>query len=208
MATNRLKSSFKRLDMTRKWILFSAALLALSAVMPWYEDLDAFGSGDLYLGVTGPLFLIGLMILASSIFVGAWILLPNMGKRLPSLPVKDGALYAFLGVQDLLLLLVANSVFFHPKFGVNITLKDTKFGMIAAFIGVVVMIWSGYQLYRKENRRSVHPEGRIEPLVQVPETQSEHRPLAPDTDEKPIRREPVEHSSEESSDPQPLRMDL
>ena len=117
MASRRLKTSLSRLDVTRKWILISSVILALSAILPWYEDLDAFGAGDLYLGITGPLFLVGLMVLASAVFIGSWILLPLRGKRLPDIPVKEGALYTFLGIQNLLLLLVANSVFFHPKFG-------------------------------------------------------------------------------------------
>lgn len=209
------------MDVTRKWLFASAVILALSTVMPWYKDLDAFGAGDLYLGVTGPLFLIGLMVLASAILVGAWIVLPTTGRRLPSLPVKEGAFYTFLGVQDLLLLLVANSVFFHPKFGVNITLKSTEFGMIAAFAGVLLMIWSGYRLYRKEARRGIPQEGRLEKLVDMPET-SQHRdlghsprepqaprePVAAQPEEQPVRREPVERSPEDKSDPQPLRMDL
>ena len=216
MAANRLKNSLSRLDVTRKWVFISAALLALSTIMPWYEDLDAFGAGDLYLGVTGPLFLIGLMVLASALFVGAWIILPTMGKRLPSFPVKEGALFTFLGIQDLLLLLVANSVFFHPKFGVNITLKDTRFGMIVAFAGVILMIWSGYSLYRKDRVRRAPADEMFEPLVKMPEQHAGHRELghAPRhneptlTEEKPVRREPIERSPEDKSDPQPLRMDL
>ncbi|MBT7483667.1 hypothetical protein HN748_00680 [Candidatus Peregrinibacteria bacterium] len=215
MASRRLKTSLSRLDVTRKWILISSAILALSAILPWYEDLDAFGAGDLYLGITGPLFLVGLMVLASAVFIGSWILLPLRGKRLPDIPVKEGALYTFLGIQNLLLLLVANSVFFHPKFGVNITLKDTRFGMILAFVGVIAIIWSGYQLYRKERRPA--REGRMEPLVKMPETQSDHRPIETPThepkserEEQPTlpRKEPIERSMDDKTDPQPLRMDL
>jgi hypothetical protein len=200
MATRRLQHGLKKLDVTRKWVLFASTLVALSTILPWYEDLDAFGAGDLYLGITGPLFLVGLMILASAVMVISWIVLPLMGKRLPSLPVKEGALFAFLGVQDLLLLLVANSVFFHPKFGVNITLKDTRFGMIVAFLGVILMIWSGYQLYRRDRKFNERITSS-EPVVRMPEVQEEHRPMrrvAPDT----------ETSTEEKVDSQPLRMDL
>jgi len=211
MASRRLKTSLSRMDVTRKWILLSCAILALSTLLPWYEDLDAFGAGDLYLGITGPLFLVGLMVLVSAVFVGSWIVLPLKGKRLPELPVKEGALFAFLGVQDLVLLLVANSVFFHPKFGVNITLKDTKFGMIMAFVGVILMIWSGYQLYRAE-RRPIREANR-EPLVKMPESPSDHRPIGvppvSETEQSPLpRKEPIERSSDDKTDPQPLRMDL
>jgi hypothetical protein len=184
MAHRRLNSAISRLDTTRKLILISTVLVGISAVLPWYEDLDAFGAGDLYLGVTGPLFLVGLMVLASAAFVSYWVLAPTLGRRLPALPIKEGALFAFLGIQDLVLLLVANSVFFHPKFGVNITLKNTKFGMIIAAAGVLLLIWSGYRLYKQEEKRrsSISPEGRLEPLIKMP---------TPETTRAP-RRAPVE----------------
>lgn len=203
MAISKLQYSLKKLDVTRKWVLLASVIVAISALLPWYEDLDAFGAGDLYLGITGPLFLIGLMIFASSVFVMSWIIMPTLGKRLPTLPIKESTLFTFLGIQDLLLLLVANSVFFHPKFGVNITLKDTRFGMIAAFIGVILLIWSGYQLYRRERKFSDRIESS-DTLAKMPELHEMHRP---------VRVAPADSvvsslNKEEKSHPQPLRMDL
>ena len=215
MVHRRVRNQFSRLDMTRKWLVGGALLTAISALMPWYEDLDAFGAGDLYLGVTGPLFLVGLMVLVSSLFVIAWIVLPLMDKKLPTLPVKEGALFAFLGVENLFLLMLANSVFFHPKFGVNITLKDTKFGMITVFIGVFVMIWSGYQLYRKEANPSMNTIGSTpEPLIKMPRPEPKRYEAPsggssfPPESRHTIRREPVERSSDDRPPIQPLRLDL
>lgn len=216
-----------RLDVTHKWLLLGSAVAAIGALLPWYADLDAFGAGDRFLGVTGPLFLVGLMVLASAVFAGVWVLFPALGKRLPPLPVKDGALYMFLGIQDLLLLLVANSVFFHPKFGVNIILKKTQFGMVMAGVGVLVMIWSGYQIYKKSKTvRGVAME-EPEPLVKMPTPTREHtrpthygmvrggqdpvdRAVSSLNKEvgRTLRREPVERDPNEKSTPQPLQMDL
>lgn len=203
MAISKLQYSLKKLDVTRKWVLLASVIVMISTFLPWYEDLDAFGAGDLYLGITGPLFLVGLMILASSIFVASWLIMPTIGKRLPILPIKEGTLFTFLGIQDLLLLLVANSVFFHPKFGVNITLKDTRFGMIAAFAGVILLIWSGYQLYRRERKFSNRIEAS-DPLVKMPESQEIHRPVRVAPSDSIIS----DLNKEEKSHPQPLRMDL
>jgi hypothetical protein len=240
MAKRGVQSAISRLTTTRKWVLFSAVLVGFSAIMPWYEDLDAFGAGDLYLGITGPLFMVGLMILGSSALVSYWIMAPAMGKRLPNLPVKEGALFTFLGIQDLLLLLVANSVFFHPKFGVNITLKNTKFGMIVAALGTIVLIWSGYKLFKSEERRtaSFGPEGRLEPLIKMPEPKREaprdsghrdpahysggigtrsHGPVEHSVGRlnnevsppaPPTRHEPIDRTTEAQAEPQPLRLDL
>lgn len=222
-----------RLDVTRKWLLLGSAVAAIGALLPWYADLDAFGAGDRFLGVTGPLFLVGLMVLASAIFAGIWVLFPALGKRLPSLPVKEGALYTFLGIQDLLLLLVANSVFFHPKFGVNIVLKKTQFGMVITGLGVLIMVWSGYQLYKKSAiMRSIGmgemagemPVREPEPLVKMPIPTREparygmmrsgqgpvDRAVSSLNKEvgRTLRREPVERDPNEKSTPQPLQMDL
>lgn len=233
MSINRFKIALSSLEVTRKWVFLSSAVIAVSSFLPWYKDLDAFGAGDLYLGVSGPLFLVGLMVLATSLLIGAWILLPALGKRLPRFHFKEGEVFMFLGVQDLVLLLIANSVFFHPKFGVNITLKETGFGMIVAFIGVFLLLWSGYNLYRKEKHNAIPREGRApEPLIKFPEQKPEirlqqERPTGPYLGNSPITSRPGvnrpplhyreapkptvaprETSSTESSGPQPLRMDL
>lgn len=218
MSSRRIQNSLARLDVTRKWILLGCVAIALSTVLPWYADLDAFGAGDLYLGLTGPLFLVGLMVFASAVFIGTWILLPAFGKRLPTLPVKEGALFVLLGFQDLLLLLIANSVFFHPKFGVNITLKETGFGMILAFAGVLLTLWSSYRLFRRGDRRAeiLDQEEGQEPFLRAPEPA--HRPMMdrPPSYARPStgmpmtgRREPLERPHpDDRPAPQPLRMDL
>lgn len=224
-----------RLDVTRKWLLLGSVVVAIGVLLPWYADLDAFGAGDRFLGVTGPLFLVGLMVMASAIFAGVWVLFPVLGKRLPHLPVKEGALYTFLGVQDLLLLLVANSVFFHPKFGVNIILKKTQFGMVMTGLGVLIMVWSGYQLYKKSAMARSIGMGDVameepEPLVKMPTPVREPaRPMggthygmtrggqgpvdrAVSSLNKEVgrtlRHEPVERDPNKKSTPQPLQMDL
>lgn len=210
MSPRSFSSVWAKLDVTRKWIVFSTALVALSTVMPWYQDVDAFHAGERYLGLTGPLFLVGLLMLGSAVFTMAWILLPLFDKRLPRLPFNEGAMFVFLGFQDLVLLLIANSVFFHPKFGVNITLKGTGFGMIVAFIGVFLMIWSSYRLYKRAGRPATHfeeiSESAHEPLVRP--QPSLQRPLNSNTSPY-LRREPLERKAEEDRPgPQPLRMDL
>ncbi len=214
-----------RLDVTRKWLLLGSAVAAIGALLPWYADLDAFGAGDRFLGVTGPLFLVGLMVLASAIFAGVWVLFPTLGKRLPSLPVKEGALYIFLGVQDLLLLLVANSVFFHPKFGVNIVLKKTQFGMVMTGLGVLIMVWSGYQIYKKSammrsigmggempmpQREPARPAGSARYGMMRSGQDPVDRAVSSLNKEvgRTLRREPVERDPNEKPTPQPLQMDL
>lgn len=209
MSPRSLSSLWTRLDVTRKWILFSCVLIALSTVLPWYADLDSFGAGDFYLGLTGPLFLVGLLILGSAVFTLSWILLPLFGKRLPTLPLNEATMYVFLAFQDLILLLIANSIFFHPKFGVNITLKETGFGMILAFIGVLLLLWSSIRLWKRTSRREMehHETPAASPRL---DTAPAYRPTERFLGASPIRREPIERSPQEEDrpGPQPLRMDL
>lgn len=196
MSLNRFKTALASLEVTRKWVLLSSAVIAVSSFLPWYKDLDAFKAGDLYLGVSGPLFLVGLMVLATSLLIGAWIVLPALGKRLPRFPFKEGEVFMFLGIQDLIFLFIANSVFFHPKFGFNILQKQTGFGMIVAFIGVFLLLWSSYSLYRKEKRNAIPREGRApEPLIKFPEPKPEvrlqqERPVGPYLGNSPLVSKP------------------
>ncbi|HCW32446.1 MAG: hypothetical protein UT36_C0001G0105 [Candidatus Peregrinibacteria bacterium GW2011_GWF2_39_17] len=164
-----LKYTLSRLDVTRKWLLISAGIITLSVFLPWYRDVDNFDIGNSYFGITGPLYLIGILMLGSALITAAWIILPLLGKPLPTLPIKNETLFVFLGLQDLLLLLITNSVFFHSKFGVNITLKQTLFGMMLAFVGVILLIWSGYKFYRRETSRTsqLSTDGHLEPLIKL-----------------------------------------
>lgn len=191
----RLNLNLARLDSTRKWVILSSGVVALSTLMPWYLDRDAFGVGARYLGLNGPLFLVGWTLLLTALGVGLWNLMPAMGRSVPRLPLNEGTLFTAIGLQNLFLLLIANSVFFHPKFGVNITLKETQFGMLVAFGGVLLMIWSGYQKMRQESKPSIRIEEEA-PLIRMPRDHS-----------APVRRD-ASLSEEEKPKVQPLRMDL
>jgi len=111
-----LKTAFSRLSRPKKVVLVTSVLIVLSCIMPWYQDLSVYGVGDTYLGVTGPLFLAGVFILALSGFTALMIGMPMMGKRFLKLPVKGSLIAMIAGVQSLFLLLIANSVFYHSIF--------------------------------------------------------------------------------------------
>ncbi|EKD92565.1 MAG: hypothetical protein ACD_28C00403G0008 [uncultured bacterium] len=196
-----LKNAFARLDVTRKWLLLSNLLIAVSAFMPWYQDMDAFGAGDRYLGVTGPLFLVGIVLFLSGMAGSALSLYPHLGQSLLNkISLKEGALFCFLGLHNLFLLLLANSIFFHPKFGVNITLKSTGFGMFASFIGVLLLTWSGYKLYRRPMARPATPYAGIEPRIQMPSSLTDRRPQSIHSF--------TETSDSEANKPEALQLDL
>lgn len=164
--TNRVKQGFLRLPFSKKAVLFSSGLLMLSTVMPWYDERNSFGIGDTYLGVQGPLFLVGLLVLAFGAITFFNLFFPLMGRNFFNLRRRGGSVALVLGAQSLLLLAVANSVFYHPEFGLNLTNKGTRFGMMVAFAAVGMMLISGYMIRRKESEESEELEAYIEPVME------------------------------------------
>lgn len=155
--TQRLKQGFLRLPPMKKVILISSFTLSLSTVLPWYDQRNNFGVGETYLGLQGPLFTVGLIILGCGVISFLNIFIPLFGRNFFELKRKTGTLALSFGVQSLLLLLVANSIFFHPDFAATINNKGTRFGMILAFLSIGTLMISGWWVRRKE--RSAGAEG-------------------------------------------------
>ena len=57
--------------------------------------------------------------------------------------MKESMVYILSGVVSLSLLIIANSVYFHPEFGVNITSKEYGIGMMLALVGAVAVLIGG-----------------------------------------------------------------
>ncbi|MFA6023865.1 MAG: hypothetical protein WC777_01445 [Candidatus Gracilibacteria bacterium] len=148
--TQRLKQGFLRLPSAKKLILVSSFTLAVSTVMPWYDQRNNFGVGDTFLGIQGPLFAVGFLVLGCALVSFSNLFLPLMGRHFFDLKRQSGSLALSLGGLSLLLILVANSVFYHPEFAVTINNKGTRFGMVAAFISIGALMISGWWVRRKE----------------------------------------------------------
>lgn len=218
MSMHTLKHNFSRLDKTHKIVGIGSVLAILSIFMPWYEDLDAYNIGDRFFGISGPTMLIGIFILAMSALV-FWTFYAHLrGKRPPKMPVTEHIFNMFAGAQSFFLLIIVNSIFFHSKFGVNITLKESKFGMTVAFIGTFLITLGGY-LQMQQVRR--HGDiGRLEPLINLEEKPrnaapiserinvQEHRPLEASAREMTNQREEKEPKPVESKGSYTIRMDL
>ncbi len=164
-----LKYAFSRLSRPKKVVLITSLSTVISCILPWYHDLSVYGVSDTFLGITGPLFLAGLFIFAMSGFVALMIGMPMMGKRFLKLPVKGSVISMVAGIQSLFLLLIANSVFYHSKFGVSISQKGPGFGMTVAMIAVIGLIAGSYFWYKEEFAYKGFDEqvGRKEPLIRM-----------------------------------------
>lgn len=177
MTLSRLKETFFRLPRHIKLIGIGSLILAISTVLPWYADLDSYKIGDQFLGVTGPASFVGIVILLLSIG-SLWLFAYRLlERRVPRLPVREAIFHLFVGIESLFLLLIVNSIFFHPKFGVNITLKESRFGMTLAIVGAVITVVGAYFQNKKEIEDE-KSEGKLEPLIKI----------TPPVQEKPAAR--------------------
>ncbi len=159
----RTKQGFLRLPFLKQLVLVSSLGLMISTVMPWYDERNSFGIGETYLGIQGPFFLIGFIVLGLGAVSFSRLFLPLTGRHFFKAK-KTGLLSFFMGLQSLILLVVANSVFYHPDFGANISTKSTRFGMTVAFVSLGIMIFAGWLARNKEE--SVSEEVFSDPVAQ------------------------------------------
>ncbi len=166
MPEKSFKTRLKLLDFKKKLILAGAVVMAISAFLPWYRDIDRFNTGDMYLGITGPLYLAGLIVFLASVASAALLGTELFEKPKPKLPLKDTHFYLFAGALSLLMLVIASSVYFHNKFGINLTEKTMGFGLIAAYIGVALDLIGGVMIVRKIDV-NFEEAGEIKPLIDL-----------------------------------------
>lgn len=167
MPTKHIKKILSGLSFEGKLVFFGSIVLLISVFMPWYEDIDTFHMGDMFLGITGPLYLVGfvLMFLSGlSLFITAY---DALDKKIEKIPLEKHHLNLLVGISSLFFLLLSSSVYFHTKFGVNITMKEMGFGMIAAFIGTALIIVGGFLQNKKRKMSFDQLGGKIEPLIQI-----------------------------------------
>jgi len=179
-----IKERILKLPLPQKLIGIGAFLALVGSVLPWYSDIDTFNHGVQFLGVTGPLYLVGFIIIGLSLFslilTGFYV----FDKNLPDLPMKESLVYVLSGATGLFLLLIANSVYFHNDFGTNITSKEYGAGMLIVFIGVIAVTLGGIMQSResgtvrflnkfKKETEVKEPEEKLDPVVELNNFQKE-----------------------------------
>jgi predicted membrane protein len=166
--SDSLKSRLRKLPLNKKLILIGAFVTAISVFLPWYSDIDQFGSGDVFLGITGPLYLAGLIVLLASAISFGIITLTMFDKPLPKLPLEKDHFYLLNSGLSIFMLVLALSVFFHHKFGYSFPDKSVGVGIILAFIGSFSTMIGAISAVKK---RAVNFEekGTLTPLISVEE---------------------------------------
>lgn len=149
----------------KKAVLLGSLALMLSPLLPWYDQRNSVGIGETYLGIEGPLFAIGFLLLACGAVSFFNLFLPLMGRQFFKLKKRGGTTALALAGQGFLLLLLANSIFYHPDFGLNVSTKTTRFGMVLAFGALGMMAISGWWTQRTE-----HEEDDVEDFMRPVES--------------------------------------
>lgn len=207
MNLEKIKNRFLRLDIYSKLIALGSFVTVISVVMPWYEDLDAFKTGDMFLGLTGPLYLAGYVILLSSLFSLSLIGLNILEKKAPRLPMQANHIHIAAAILNIFLLVLVHSVYFHDKFGVNIALKESRFGMSIAFLGSLTLLASSIIAERKKVGTLEFDHGKLEPLITLNRHSRDQRDLTPQLSDMP-KAEQVEHKSPLTNANHQIRTDI
>lgn len=173
---NSFKSRLKQLALNKKMILVGAFLVIVGVFLPWYQDVDRFKIGDTFLGITGPLYLAGFLVLIAGISSFGLIMLKLLDKPQPKLPMKEGHFYIALSALSIFLLIMSASVYFHAKFGVSLTDKSVGAGMILDFIGSGLVLFGAFLALKSEGI-DFETEGRIEPLIKIDERLRDQKDL-------------------------------
>lgn len=163
-----LKNRFKKLPLSKKIVLISSFLAAISLFMPWYSDIDQFKTGDSFLGITGPLYMAGLLILILNIASFGLVAMEMIEKPEPKLPISTKQFHILSGTVSSVLLVLMLSVYFHPKFGINLTNKNAEFGMILGFIGMAGVIFGALMKQKTAMNPKIEIgfEGRVQKSVE------------------------------------------
>lgn len=120
--------------------LFAAFALCISAFLPWYKETDLYADNLIFLGITGPTYLFGIM----SFFAGltsislSYMKIKGIGPK--SIRINFVLLQTLLAISVFMLGILAYSVLFHKNFGINITQKSIGFGLYGIIIFSVIML--------------------------------------------------------------------
>ena len=186
MPSKSITQLFQELSFEKKLLGVGSIVMILSLFLPWYQDLDSFKTGDVFLGITGPLYFGGFSLLA----VGAgnlfFMYMEINGKKMPLVNMKPSTFYFASGLFSFFMLLLINSVYFHAKFGINITLKQSQFGMFFAFIAASFMTIGGYLASRDKATllKEFQEELEQDAFIHLPKQEKSQTPVLSRTREK------------------------
>ena len=163
---NSFKAKFKKLSLMRKIVLIGGTFTFISAFLPWYKDIDRFNTGDTFLGITGPLYLAGLILVVAAAMSAGYIYMDLFEKKTPRLPVEEKHFHIASASAALLMLVLASSVYFHPRFGINLSDKTMGIGMMMGFTSSGVVLLGALFANKKTRNVSLETDSYLEEVVE------------------------------------------
>lgn len=165
-----------KLPTVSKLIMIGSLITIVGVFLPWYSDIDKYGIGIKFLGISGPLYLGAIIILLSGIASFSMIAFRLFDNPVPKLPLKENQFYAFTSTVSLAMLVLSISVFFHNNFGVSLGDKSLGVGIYLGLFGAGIVMLGAIMSMRN---RSVtfDVEGSLEPLIEVNDEHRETKPL-------------------------------
>lgn len=227
MPSQSLRKIIFKLPFEKKLIGAGAIIMGLSLFFPWYQDVDNFKIGAIYTGFTGPLYAIGYTLLTLSVLSAFFIIADALERRY--FHIETRKLYLGFGILSFYLLFLTNSIYFSVDFGMNITFKQSEFGMFMALFAASLFTIGGYMNTReqkkllrefvKETRGKVMPfmeqqkprEGIKKPYSgQNPTTSKSSQPVRETLEKMRTQSGPAleKEPAPAVKKPQPFRMDL
>jgi hypothetical protein len=153
---NKLKDKFNHLPKRHKGLLIGLTLSTIALFLPWYSDVDTFGSGISYMAISGPASLLGISMLLVNVSAIGFIIYSSIYKRDASLVFTRTFLEKWSGPLYLYMTFVIASVYFHSDFGINVTEKSASFGMYIGALSALITIFSAFVL-KSEDFSHVNP---------------------------------------------------
>ncbi len=150
MLLQQIKDKFLSTSLGNKLILAGNLLSIIAVFMPVYSDFNQWGDGVTYIGITGPLSFIGIAIFCVAVLPILTFIHPISqwsNKKFVNFE-KASRIYIF---QSILLLILMSSIYLDSEFGINISVKELRAGIIVGFFGVGLAI-TGFQMSKFDQR--------------------------------------------------------
>jgi hypothetical protein len=173
---NSLKYRLMKLPTVSKLVIVGSFISIVGVFLPWYSDIDKYGIGNTFLGISGPLYLAAIIVLLSGIASFSMIALRIFNSPLPKLPLEEKQFYAFTSAVSLTMLILSVSVFFHFGFGVSLTDKSLGVGVYLGLFGSGIVMLGAIMAIRNRNV-NFEVAGSLEPLIEVNDEHRETKPL-------------------------------
>lgn len=184
MLSRKTRLKLRNLPTHTKLIGIGSFIALISCLLPWYED-QVRTSSEIFLGITGPLYLIGFIVLLTSGFLFALFILDVFFDKKIKFPFDENHLKLFLGSEAILLLIIALSVFHHPKFGFEIIVKEVRFGLFTTFLGLALYLSGVYMESKPEVQDEKPIVEDLEKKIDLMEKSLEHPVMERETAKKP-----------------------